>query len=83
MAGFVCLLPTILRELHTMIGNGLVDFAVFCRRIESEHWFITRAAVPQKYKVAANEGMCNVLFPSDCACLIRMMSLGFPIVANE
>lgn len=76
-AGIVCLLPSFVCELYAVVGNRLVDIAVLCRSM------LVLAARRQVREKIASKGVDNVLLPSDWACLIRMISLGFPMVKKE
>lgn len=60
-------------ELYAVVGDGLVDFAVFWGTL----------AVGRGKEEGSWEGKKGiVLLPSDWACLMTMISLGFAMVAR-
>lgn len=68
-SGVVGLLPAVLCELYSVVGDGLVDFAV-----------LLKDRVSRENEQMADEQR-GILLPSDWACRMRMMSLGLAMMS--
>lgn len=78
MACFVGLCPAVGGEFYSVVWDCLVDVAVFWTALEASSGNWGREGNCVQHRELYNEK--RLLLPSDCACLIRIIMRGFPIL---